>query len=142
MRGALVQIVRTGLDGVAHRQRERPNVEATVADILSDFERLAAVFERKGVSAWLHLISGHGILWAHEHNFQVYGFGSADHPRHYEHAKRGEHVLNVEFESKEFALLEYPYLRRALRANEWGVHGGLSFEESVVPLVSVRAVII
>jgi hypothetical protein len=46
-------------------------------------------------------------------------------------------VLNVEFEGKEFALLEYPYLRRDLRANEWGVHGGLSFEESVVPLLSI-----
>ncbi len=138
LRGAFVQIVRTGLDGAAHRQREKPNVEAMVADIMTDFQRLAAVFERKGVSAHLHLVSDHGILWAHEHNLQVYEFSGADHPRHYEHAKRGEHVLTVEFEGKEFALLEYPYLRRELRANEWGVHGGLSFEESVVPLLSLR----
>jgi hypothetical protein len=68
---------------------------------------------------------------------QVYEFSNADHPRHYEHSKRSQHVLNVEFEGKEFALLEYPYLRRDLRANEWGVHGGLSFEESVVPLLSI-----
>lgn len=142
LHSAFVQIVRTGLDSAAHRQREKPNVAVMVADILTDFERLAEVFKHKGISTWLHLISDHGILWTHEHNFQVYESGSADHPRHYEHAKRSEHVLNVEFESKEFALLEYPYLRRALRANEWGVHGGLSFEESVVPLVSVRAVII
>jgi hypothetical protein len=44
--------------------------------------------------------------------------------------------LTVEFDGKEFAMLEYPYLRRDLRTNEWGVHGGLSFEESVVPLFS------
>ncbi len=138
LRGTFVQIVRIGLDSTAHRQREMPNVAAMVADILTDFERLKGVFERKGVSVWLHLISDHGILWAHEHNLQVYEFSGADHPRHYEHAKQGEHILNVEFEGKEFALLEYPYLRRELRSNEWGVHGGLSFEESVVPWLSCR----
>jgi hypothetical protein len=135
--GTFVQIVRMGLDGAAHRQREKPNVAAIVADIFVDFERLTTLFERKGISAQLYLTSDHGILWAHEHTLQVYEFSNADHPRHYEHSKRSQHVLNVEFEGKEFALLEYPYLRRDLRANEWGVHGGLSFEESVVPLLSI-----
>jgi hypothetical protein len=41
----------------------------------------------------------------------------------------------VEFAGRAFTLLNYPYLRRRLRANEWGVHGGLSFEESIVPLL-------
>lgn len=135
---AFIQIVRTGLDGAAHRQRETPNVATMVKDILTDFERLAAVFEQKGVSAWLHLVSDHGVLWAHEHALQVYEFSGAEHPRHYEHAKRSERFLNVEFEGKEFTLLEYPYLRRELRTNEWGVHGGLSFEESVVPWLKFR----
>lgn len=135
--GTFVQIVRMGLDTAAHRQRERPNIQAIVGDVLKDFERLGQLFQRKGVSACLHLVSDHGILWAHEHNLQSYEFGEADHPRYYEHAKRGEHVLTVEFKGKAFALLEYPYLRRKLRANEWGVHGGLSFEESMVPWLSV-----
>ena len=134
--GAFVQIVRMGLDSAAHRQREKPNVAAMVADIFADFERLITLFKRKSVSARLHLTSDHGILWAHEHALQAYEFSEAEHPRYYEHAKRGQHVLNVEFEGKAFALLEYPYLRRELRANEWGVHGGLSFEESVVPWFS------
>jgi hypothetical protein len=136
--GAFVQIVRMGLDGVAHRQRERPNVAAIVTDILNDFARLVELFERKGISAWVHLTSDHGILWAYEHALQVYEFSSAEHSRYYEHAKSGEHVLTVEYEGKEFALLEYPYLRRELRANEWGVHGGLSFEEGVVPWISTQ----
>jgi hypothetical protein len=135
--GTFVQTVRMGLDGAAHRQREKPNVAAIVTDIFTDFERLTTLFERKGISAQLYLTSDHGILWAYEHTLQVYEFSNADHPRHYEHGKRSQHVLNVEFEGKEFALLEYPYLRRELRANEWGVHGGLSFEESVVPLIQV-----
>lgn len=138
LRGAFVQIVRTGLDSIAHRQREAPNVAAMVSGIFSNFQRLIEIFKHKGVSAWVYLVSDHGILWAHEHNFQIYEFSSAEHPRHYEHAKSGEHTLIIEFEGKEFALLEYPYLRRRLRSNEWGVHGGLSFEESIVPLLSVR----
>jgi hypothetical protein len=140
LRGAYVQIVRAGLDAVAHRQRDKPNVAAGVADILNDFDRLAAVFAQKNISAQVHLISDHGILWAHEHALQPYEFSGAKHPRYYEHAKSGKHVLTTTFEDREFALLEYPYLRRELRANEWGVHGGLSFEESVVPWVRINIV--
>jgi len=137
LRGAFVQIIRMGLDGVAHHYRETPNIKAMVCDIFGDFERLMRVFESNGISAWLHLTSDHGLLWTREHNLQRYEFGDVEHLRHYEHAKRGEHVLEVEFEGKEFAMLEYPYLRRELRTNEWGAHGGLSFEESVVPWVGV-----
>lgn len=136
LRNAFVQIVRTGLDRLAHHQRDKPNVAASVTDILNDFGRVVAVFRQKRLSAWVHLVSDHGILWTHEHALQPYEFSSADHPRYYKYAKSGAHVLNVTFEGKEFALLEYPYLRRKLRTNEWGVHGGLSFEESVVPWVS------
>lgn len=132
---AFVQIVRTGLDSAAHRQREKPTIDAMTMDVLSGLERLAALCERKGVSARVYLTSDHGILWAHEHRLQVYEYGDADHPRYYEYHKRSQHVVNVEFDGKAFAVLEYPYLRRELRANEWGVHGGLSFEESVVPLI-------
>lgn len=135
--GAFVQIVRTGLDGVAHRQREAPNVAAIVGDILNDFERLINLLECKGVSAQLHLVSDHGILWAHEHTLQPYEFSGADHPRHYTNPRHDQHTLTVEFEGKGFALLEYPYLRRDLRTTEWGVHGGLSFEESIVPLIRI-----
>ena len=134
---AFVQIVRTGLDSAAHRQREKPTIDAMTMDVLSGLERLAALCERKGVSARVYLTSDHGILWAHEHRLQVYEYGDADHPRYYEYHKRSQHVLNVEFGGKAFAVLEYPYLRRELRANEWGVHGGLSFEESVVPLIKL-----
>jgi len=137
LQSSFVQIVRSGLDSIAHRQREQPNVAAMVGDILRDFERLIQLFKRRGISAWLHLISDHGILWAHEHTFQVYEFSSADHTRYYEHAKRSKHTLTVKFDGKEFSLLEYPYLRRELWANEKGVHGGLSFEESFVPMISV-----
>lgn len=138
LQGSYVQIVRAGLDGAAHRQRERPDIASTVKSIVRDLERVADAFAKQGTSATIYLTSDHGILWAHEHGFQVYEFSSSNHPRHYEHAKQGEHVLTVEFEGREFAMLEYPYLRRELRSTEWGVHGGLSYEESIVPLIHLR----
>ena len=131
--GAFIQIVRAGLDGGAHRAREMPNVAATVKDILEDFVHLTRLVEEKSDSALLHLISDHGILWTSEHDLQTYELGHAAQPRYCKHARRSDHVLCVEFDGRDFSLLMYPYLRRKLRANEWGVHGGLSFEESIVP---------
>lgn len=136
--GAFIQIVRMGLDALAHRNRDMPNIRALVSDILSDFDRLVILFKNKGISAWLHLISDHGILWAYEHDLKLYESKGNVYPRHYDQPVDSEHILITELEGKKFAMLEYPYLRRELHANEWGVHGGLSFEESVVPWFSVR----
>jgi hypothetical protein len=135
LRSSFVQIVRMGLDGVAHRQRDRPNTAALIADVLADFDRLVRLYAREGVHARLYLTSDHGILWAHEHKFEHYELTGSAHPRYYEHAKQGEHLLTFASDGHEFTLLEYPYLRRELKSNEWGVHGGLSFQESIVPLL-------
>ncbi len=135
LRDAFVQIIRTGTDQIAHRHRETPNAAHIVEEVFRDAARLVSLVRRKGLTGTLDILSDHGILWAHEHRLIEYEFGSAESPRYYEHARRGDYILNVEFEGKEFALLAYPYLRRSLRANEWGVHGGLSYEESVVPWV-------
>jgi len=138
LKNCFVQIVRAGLDNFAHHQRERPNINSAIEDILDDFKKLINIFKKKRISAQIHLTSDHGILWAHKHSLQTYEFSGAEHPRYYEYLKSSEHTLNVDFEGKEFSLLEYPYLRRKLKSNEWGVHGGLSFEESIVPWISVR----
>lgn len=136
LKGAFVQIVRAGLDEIAHRHREVPNVAAEVEEIFKDMGLLLDLIRKKGLCGTLNLVSDHGILWAHEHSFKEYGLDTLPvPPRYYEYARRGEYVLNVEFGGREFALLTYPFLRRSLRINEWGVHGGLSFEESVVPWI-------
>jgi hypothetical protein len=135
LRGAFVQIVRAGLDEMAHRHRETRNLAAEVEGIFRDMGLLSDLVRKKGLSGILHMVSDHGILWAQEHHLTEYEFTSDAHPRHYEYAKQGKYVLNVTFREREFALLAYPFLRRPLRANEWGVHGGLSFEESVVPWI-------
>jgi hypothetical protein len=64
------------------------------------------------------------------------------------HTKR-RHILNPNVEIPDYAgdtetyagsnylRLKYPYLFYDLKSNEPGVHGGYSFQESVVPLVEV-----
>ena len=39
---------------------------------------------------------------------------------------------------EEYYCLNYPKVRRPLRIDEQGVHGGVSFQESVVPFIAVR----
>ena len=41
----------------------------------------------------------------------------------------------VRSEGQNYTLLGYPWLTRPLHNNEWGVHGGISAWESVVPLI-------
>lgn len=135
LKETFVQIVCAGTDQVAHRHRERPNVAHIVREFFQNVDTLVNLVQRKGLSGTLDIISDHGILWSYEHRLTEYEMSSSEHPRYYEHARQSDYVLNVEFERREFALLAYPYIRRPLRANEWGVHGGLSFEESVVPWI-------
>lgn len=135
LRETFVQIIYAGTDQVAHWHRERPDIAHIVQELFQNVDALVNLVHRKGLSGTLDVISDHGILWSYEHRLIEYEMGSNEPPRYYEHARQSDYVLNVEFEGREFALLAYPYLRRSLRANEWGVHGGLSFEESIVPWI-------
>ncbi len=139
LKRAYVQIVRMGLDGVAHRHRDKPNIPATISAIMTDFEVIIDIFRKKQLYAHLYLTSDHGILWKWEHQLETYENNPSTEPlRYYEYARHNNpHTLNTKFAGRDFALLEYPYLRRKLRSNEWGVHGGLSFEESIVPLIKI-----
>ncbi len=138
LRGTYIQIVRMGLDGASHRHWDKPQIPAAVSAILADFERMIDLYKAKGLYAHLYLTSDHGILWASEHELQVFEENpSAESPRYYEYPKQTPFTLNVQFDGESFAVLVYPYLRRRLRANEWGVHGGLSFQESIIPLIKI-----
>ena len=138
LEGSFVLIVREGLDQLCHRHRDRPDVEATVQQLGKELLALAQQLQRREVSATLFLTSDHGILWRHEHNLRLYEAGSANvPPRYYEGLVSGELLWRVNFLGNDYSLLAYPFIRRQLKSTEWGVHGGLSFEESFVPLVKL-----
>jgi hypothetical protein len=140
LEGSFVLIVREGLDQLCHRHRDQPDVEATVQQLGNEFLVLAQRVRERGVSATLFLTADHGILWRHEHNLRIYGVSSGNvPPRYYEGLISGELLWRVNFLGNDYSLLAYPFIRRQLRSTEWGVHGGLSFEESFVPLVKLTA---
>jgi len=137
-----VQIVRTGLDGYAHHQKRKPPVEAIVNAIMEEMLALADLFREFGRTIRIHLTADHGILWRDEFSPQIIGHAPAGaSPRVcswgdlYQQDEPGRRFT---VGSQEFYCLGYPQLRRPLRIDEQGVHGGVSFQESIVPFLTMR----
>lgn len=132
-----VQIVRQGLDGLCHKHRDRPNPGNSVLALAQDWRSLLECLQNRGISAQVFLTSDHGILWKLGHDLQVLPQGKwMDSPRYFKYSYPSPQTLEIVFEGKTYSLLNYPYIGRDFRINEWGMHGGLSFEESVVPLLT------
>lgn len=136
------QIVRTGLDGHAHHQKRKPQVEAIVNAIMNEALDLADLFRELGRTAHIYLTADHGILWRDEFVPKIIGRAPAGaSPRScewrdlYQQDEPGQRFV---VGGRELYCLGYPKLRRSLRIDEQGVHGGISFEESVVPFITIR----
>lgn len=141
-----LQIIRTGLDGYAHHQKRKPPIQAIIEDVRQELLQLVALCnelnEKKGVRTALYVTSDHGILWVDE--FEPLTIGAAPagasvrwcHWRDlYQQSESGRQFL---VGNEEIYCLDYPKLRRPLRIDEQGVHGGISFQESIVPFLKVR----
>ena len=141
-----VQIVRTGLDGYAHDQKRRPPVTAIVEEVRQEFEQLMALCSQLcadvGLHACLYLTADHGILWRDEFESEVVGNAPPNSSSRwcgwralYLQHDKGRRFL---IDSEEYYCLGFPKLRRPLHIDEQGVHGGISFQESIVPFITVR----
>lgn len=139
--GLYIQMVRIGTDGLAHGRREvsRREVEATVAAVRADLHRLVDMMARQGAGGAVYLTSDHGMLWKQEHALRPAGGAAAASPR-YAVGRLPDDAPATCFEAgpDTFSLYHYPYLGATLRANNSGVHGGLSYWESIVPLVRIE----
>lgn len=141
--GLYVQIVREGTDGIAHRRREvRPSeVKATVAAIYEDLQTLVRLLRERQVRGAVYLTSDHGMLWKQEHDFERLPAHGTDHPRYTLQPPPGsvrDKVTPVEAGNRTYFLYHYPYLGRRIRANDSGIHGGVSYQESIVPFVHLE----
>lgn len=140
-----IQILTNGLDAISHRHRGRPPVEAIVRHLYEDV--LLALVERlqeMGATALVYATADHGILWKPEPetgeelivvqderaNSHRYAKGTFLVPNSRQFSCYGEN----------YAVLAYPYLFNRLTSLEWGTHGGISFQESVVPFVKLEVI--
>jgi hypothetical protein len=137
-----VQILRTGLDGYAHHQKRKPPVAVIVDTLMDEMASLGDLFREAGCTARIHLTADHGILWRDQFEPQVVGRATAgaspracEWPDLYRQDESGKRFVVA---GREIYCLAYPKIRRALRIDEQGVHGGISFQESLVPFLTMR----
>ena len=63
-----VQMIRSGLDGVCHSNRERPNTKSILDDLKRDILSLLEVLQDTEKSFRIFITADHGILWYNEQN--------------------------------------------------------------------------
>jgi hypothetical protein len=133
-----IPIVTHGLDQLCHKNYEKPLIEAHVNRLLSHFRELKTLIEKKGLRGLICLTSDHGILWKHKASLKIIDEPSQDilhSPRYLDGKILRPYVLPINCCGKNYSLIRYPFITRSLRNNEWGVHGGLSAYESIIPLI-------
>lgn len=143
-RKSYIQILRTGLDGYVHHQKRQPPIDVIVRQIYQELESLAELCASLNLIARLYLTSDHGILWRDEFEEVVIGNAPGKAGARwctwknlYQQNESGKRfVINQE----EYYSLGFPKLRRSLHIDEQGVHGGISFQESIVPFITMRLV--
>ena len=138
-----VQILTNGLDSISHHHRGRPPV-GTVARHLYEDVLLALVerLQRIGAAALVYATADHGILWkpepgAGEELIVVRDERTNSH-RYAKGAFLVSHSRQFSCYGTNYTVLAYPYLFNPLTVLEWGTHGGISFQESVVPFVKLE----
>lgn len=134
-----VQIMREGLDGLAHSKRElrQQEIDASILGILHDVERLMELLQEKELRACIYLTADHGILWKTSHPFRIVPGINTRHPRYCVgtsiEAIDRECTVLFDQDGTPYHLFKYPFLGAPIKANDSGVHGGLSYQESIVP---------
>ena len=133
-----VQIVREGLDGLAHGRREvtAAEVNKAVQAIRADALALIDALHPRYHPIALYLTADHGILWKAQHSFDMLQTGHRAHPRYGTVAPDDkENSTCFAFDKQMFYVYHYPYLGASIRRNDSGIHGGLSAQESLVPFI-------
>ena len=134
-----VQIVRSGLDSVCHSHRERPNVSSLLDDLRKDIVSLIAVLQETEKSFRLFITADHGILW-YTNQDTVRLAQKKSKARYTEgEVACGDNVLTLKSAEGTYTVLTGDKVIATNRkVTEWGFHGGISAQESLVPFWEVR----
>ena len=134
-----VQVTRMGLDQDSHNRKEKPNRDVVCEEILSDIESLAETAAEVSDNFRILITADHGILWRDQlpDDPPIVHDEWTSHARFLTGHHELEHGMLADDRMDPVTGLAYPYLTRELKNTEWGVHGGFSYQESIVPLIEV-----
>ena len=135
-----IQVTLSGLDQICHAHHDRPPREHYLREILSRFDAFVDCLSAKSSRVLACLTADHGILWRDvvEDQIQIADdlFRDDIHsPRYVKGAILRRYGRCCRSLGHNFTLLKVPWMTRRFRNNEWGVHGGISAWESIVPLI-------
>lgn len=135
-----VQITRMGLDQDSHNRKEEPNKSAVVQNIRSDLQKIQQTATKLSDKFSIFLTADHGILWRDQLPSEP-SIVCEEHQPHARFVEGGitfkEGITTLDTDGTKTTGLGYPHLTRELANTEWGVHGGFSYYESIVPLIEV-----
>jgi hypothetical protein len=135
-----VQVTLSGLDQICHAHHDRPPREHYLREIFLRFDALVDCLRRKSNRILACLTADHGILWRDvvEDQLQIADDLFRDDirsPRYIKGTVLRPYGRCCRSLDRNFTLLKVPWMTRGFRHNEWGVHGGISAWESIVPLI-------
>ena len=133
-----IQIVRTGLDRVCHNHREKPDIEAILNQLELNIKQIVEAVGSSQKIVRIFVTSDHGILWFKKQKVMPFQSGTAS--ARYVCAKSSSDMSGITIaESGETftALTGDEVIARNRRVTEWGFHGGISAQESFVPLFDI-----
>lgn len=140
LRKSYVQVVLAGLDHLSHSHPDKPPRDLYCSQILTRFDKLFRTLEEKNQSVIACLTADHGILWRDLIEEQcritddLYSNDSY-HPRYLNGAIPHKYGRTINSVGRKITAFKIPWMNRRFRNNEWGVHGGISAWESIVPLI-------
>ena len=140
-----IQILTNGLDAVSHRHRGRPPVESIARHLYENMLlALAEHLQKTGVTALVYATADHGIMWKPEPGSEEKQILIQDNRATSHRYAKGAYLIpnSRQFScyGTNYTVLAGPYLFRSLTSLEWGTHGGISFQESVVPFVKLEVI--
>ena len=135
-----VQIVAPGLDKLSHYHADRPLLKENIDRIIERLDKIVDCLSEKGRKVIACLTSDHGIMWRTitEEKTEVVGDLLSEnirHPRYVKGSLNRNYTRTVRSRKQSYTLLKAPFMTRAWKHSEWGVHGGISAWESIVPII-------
>lgn len=134
-----IQIIRSGLDGVCHFNRERPNIKSILDDLKRDILSLLEVLEATEKSFRLFITADHGILWDNEQGIIPLAREKLKSRYTEGVVAAGGDTLTLNTNEGVYTVLTGDkVIAKQRKVTEWGFHGGISAQESLVPFWDVH----